>query len=232
MTLVTFVASLGFVNCTDPAPSDPPSAASDAEVRQRDYGGTPDQGQVELDGVDESDAAAIDVSAEVRPGADARVAMPDFSESDSGGIGPGEDAASDGTAPEDESVAGEDIPIATDIRVAEVHIEESDLDSDLAVPASTNETCENPRGNFDCPGFPSQACRFFSSESSRCEPVTTANLGGDFCNGSDECDVGLACFRGTCTLICTPGFSECGVVEWCLDIGHPEWGVCDPAELY
>jgi hypothetical protein len=108
------------------------------------------------------------------------------------------------------------------------------LDPGVALPDLGGESC-SPPGFVTCGGV--RACRLATPDSGRCEDCgprdLCRNLIGTPCSKTLDCDVNLQCFRGRCTLACSlPLGNECGgVAGWCLNVGSPLWGLCDPATL-
>jgi hypothetical protein len=100
------------------------------------------------------------------------------------------------------------------------------LDPDLDLPDPSGDVCTTPGGFGEC-GL-TEVCRFYDTETGRCESCDPCGNLGASCSASDQCDILFMCHLGRCTNFCTLGTFECGPVEDCLDIGHPTHGVCAP----
>ncbi len=97
------------------------------------------------------------------------------------------------------------------------------LDPNLAVPPHSNQACTWP-GSASCGG--PRGCRFWSPHEGRCSGCSPCNLVGDPCVRDDDCDIIFACYRGFCTNYCLRSSGCGGIPADCIDVGHPDWGVC------
>lgn len=109
------------------------------------------------------------------------------------------------------------------------------LDPGLVLPNLGQPACDYPGGPAVCDGL--HVCRIATPDSGRCDDCTAAGRCGtgvgQACSQSLDCDTLFQCFRGKCTLFCTlPAGTECGGGPGrCVNVGHLQKGLCDPAFL-
>lgn len=108
------------------------------------------------------------------------------------------------------------------------------LDPDVVLPDPSAPPCDWPGAS--CGSV--RTCRLDSPDGGRCDNCGPQGLCSGlirtFCSQSLDCDLGLQCFRGRCTLFCSLslGGPECGKPGLCVNVGHPERGLCDAANMW
>jgi hypothetical protein len=101
------------------------------------------------------------------------------------------------------------------------------LSADLEVPAGCGTTCSAYGFSSDCGSL--EICRLKDTTTGVCESCSPCGNLNASCTASSECDILFTCYLNRCTAMCdftTP--QTCGNPSWCLDVGHPTHGVCDP----
>ncbi len=96
----------------------------------------------------------------------------------------------------------------------------------LSLPGPDGAPCTRPGLNPECPSV--HSCRFVDTEGGRCESCDECRGVDQYCERSFDCDILFVCFDHRCTAPCLLGTYQCGPIEDCWDIGHPEYGVCAP----
>lgn len=150
-----------------------------------------------------------------------------------GGSG-GDGAGGDDGGPNDAHASGDGASVTDGATVTDGAVTEAGtgLDPGVPIPPLGNEPCNPPGNETVCPG--TAACRMATPDSGRCEDCsangTCSKLIGTSCVGSNDCDINLNCFRGSCTLVCPMAFPQvCGGTRKCLDVGYTGgYGLCEP----
>lgn len=96
----------------------------------------------------------------------------------------------------------------------------------LQYPPGDNDTCSNIGGSCSDDGDPG-ICRLYNDSEGRCETCTSCSGRGQFCTSSSDCDILFHCYQNKCVGHCPLMYPQvCGNPSDCVDIGHPDTGVC------
>jgi|GEM_PF-6303487 hypothetical protein len=137
--------------------------------------------------------------------------------------GPGDSLVVDG--PTDAGIVYRDLPThwLTDARA------ENGLHPALMIsPALRQETCKIV-SSPTVPCAEGEACAFYTAAENRCAycPIEKCGEFDGVCSLEKPCRPFYTCFGGFCMLACPlADKSMCGNPDDCLDIGHPDRGVC------
>lgn len=98
-------------------------------------------------------------------------------------------------------------------------------DPALGLPDGNGAPCPNVGGSCSAGGDPG-ICRIYSQTEGRCESCTSCSGLNQFCAQSSDCDILFQCYQGQCIELCDLTVGCSGVLDWCVDVGNDQYGVC------